>query len=69
MRFGANPLDHFIRKGAVADQIAEAVDRVGVSAAQIVEDGLERRQIAVDVTENGDGHDRVLERCPAVLRR
>jgi hypothetical protein len=45
---------HFVRMGAVADQIAAAVDPLDAELLDARERRLERRQVAVDVGDDGD---------------
>jgi len=47
-------MDHLIGKHRVTYQIAETVHRVDVVRLKVGQDGIERTQIAVDVTEDGD---------------
>jgi hypothetical protein len=56
------PIDDFVGKRGVADEISQAIDRVDLLLLQIVQDRLERRDVRVDVTEDGNFH----ESSPAV---
>ncbi len=52
----SNPIDHLIRERRVANEIAEAIDPIGPFAADIVQDRIQRRDVAVNVADQGDTH-------------
>jgi len=58
--FGPEPSEDFVRPGGVADEVAEDVAGVDACEGDIGEDGLQRRQVGVDVGEEGDPHERTV---------
>ena len=47
----ANSVGHLIRERCVADQVTQAIHRVGALAVNILENSFERGQVPVDVAE------------------
>jgi hypothetical protein len=52
------PLNHRIRKRAVPDEISHVPHRLGPTLSGIFKHSLQRRQIRVDVTDQGNLHGR-----------
>jgi hypothetical protein len=52
----AHQLDALVGAGAVADDVAQAPELVHPGVLDVVEDGLQGRQVRVDVAEDGCSH-------------
>ena len=53
---GPESLEHLVGPRCIPDQIAEDVAAVDASRLDVGENGVERRQVGVDVGEDGDSH-------------
>ena len=54
----ANSFDAFVRAGVVTDNIAQANKMIAVILLGVGGHGVERFEVGVDVTEDGEAHDR-----------
>jgi hypothetical protein len=53
---GQDAFDDLVRKRPIADEVAQAVHGVMGPAAKVLQHGVERREVSVDVADDGDGH-------------
>ena len=51
-----DPVDHYVWKRRVPDQVAETIRPLDVLMLQVVEHGFQRRDVRVDVTDDGNSH-------------